>query len=120
MNANTRDMHRFFNVREHSTNITLTKLKLILEQKWGLYPNNEYDAAGINLGHVSNVRISNIDMHFKATPSSLTAGIYVAMDVGAHTVDIRDLSCIGVWGGALVNLKSNSINLPAPDSSDTI
>lgn len=93
-----------------------------MEQQWGAYPRNEYDAAGIELGQVTNVKIAKIDMNFQSSTTHRgTVGICIAMDVGTHNVDARDVSCTGTWGGALITLNSiGSIKATAADLVDTV
>lgn len=93
-----------------------------MEQQWGLYPRNEYDAAGIELGEVTDVKISKVDMSFKSRPNhGGTVGICIALDIGTHNVVARDVTCKGAWGGALVTLDSiGNIQVSPAELSDTI
>jgi hypothetical protein len=91
--------------------------------QWGDYPRNEHDAAGIELGQVTDVKISNIDMNFKSRPShgGGPVGMCLAIDIGTHKVDARNVRCIGGWGGALITLDSiGSIIATAADLEDTV
>lgn len=90
-----------------------------MEQQWGMSPRNEYDAAGIELGRTSNIKISNIDMYFQSRENhGGTVGVCIAIDVGTHDVEARNVTCKGAWGGALVSL--NSIGNLFPTSEEQL
>ncbi|KAF2878501.1 pectin lyase fold/virulence factor [Massariosphaeria phaeospora] len=99
-------MHRFFRVERSSTNISLSNLKLSMEQQWGLNPRSQHDAVGIELVDTTNVAISNVDMNVKVRQAHApgTAGICVAIDVLTHNVTVRNMTCTGAFGGALITL----------------
>ena len=114
--------HRFLRAQGQSTNITIRNLRLSMEQQWGSYPRNEIDAAGIELGQVNSVRISNIDMHFLARADHYGAvGICIPIDIGTHDVEIRNVTCKGAWGGALIALGTiGNLVATSAESVDTV
>ncbi|KAF2275508.1 pectin lyase-like protein [Westerdykella ornata] len=122
-------MHRFIRAQGNSTNLTFRNLTLTMEEQWGDYPRNQYDAAGIELGMVSGVSISDITMAFSSMKTRVTGpvGICIPFDVGAHNIDVRRVTCKGAWGGVLVSMGAidyltSLLREPVPPSltADTI
>ncbi|KAF2727055.1 pectin lyase-like protein [Polyplosphaeria fusca] len=105
-------MQRFFLLDGQSVNMSFEGLALGVEGQWGLYPRNEQETFGFEMGDVREVTIKNIDMNFRSRPNhGGTTGVCAAFDVGTHNVTMQDVTCNGAWGGALVMVDTIVPNL---------
>jgi galacturan 1,4-alpha-galacturonidase len=94
---------RFFRAI-NSSNLVFSNLRLTANGAWAAYPRDEAETFAIEVGNVTDVSISSIDIKYtpRATHRGRYLGACVAFDHGTRNVLAKDISCIGAWGGVLV------------------
>ncbi|KAF2122968.1 pectin lyase fold/virulence factor [Lophiotrema nucula] len=111
-------IHGFFVTRGNASDIHFENLTMTVEQQWGREPFNEASTFGFQIGNAVNVKARDIGMKFTHKEglegAQSPVGVCAAVDVGAYNVSLRDVSCEGAWGGALVMVGSVQPYLNGP------
>jgi len=112
-------MSRFIKIQGNSTGIKIRNLEMSTTNQ--TLTDIQTTPFGIETGEVDRVLVENISMHFETQtgagfPNGSSTGVCTAFDVGTFNAHIRNVTCKGAWGGALVQFGSFSPAL----NSDTV